>query len=1030
MVSCLTGIGFIIGPGRRGQMLRILKRFYTTVFMVIIPVLLGCSGGELTAVPPVCDTVAVMSEAIGSDRDLWGIWELVPTADLTGFRVVPVRSAEVHFDVTDNVTPPACTDCLWIEVLEIKPVEKTIKIRVNLKNPTQLTGYDVRAIMVSNLEEMHLLNADAYTNLWDDGGAIEINPFLAFAETQNNREFKPGYTHSKVCDIKYSTFADLVGTMVVVDASWPSNCREPYALENFAQTGSMLPEGGIVGVKIDVKDWQDNAEDVFIDSGPVNGGVVELEYDSGYEWDGFIMIVDPMPAGEYSLLAYAGSEGTPISIYNYVIFTIIPCLPEGNESWEDANELPFGFDTGPQEVCITDPDDWYTFSVEEHLYGMISMSLLNDTGSCGVSFYDDPEAEPLLTENVTYGSDLEFNTTPMDFGPGDYYLKVSHTGTDNETREYTLYNDAKDSVCYPDGNGSYLTAIEVPLGLTSDLQYVCLDDKEDWFKITYDGDSSVVLRLDVLNATGPADMTLYDEEQAPGAEPYTDYVVADPTADIDFGPLELPAGDYYARIRHVGSDSEYREYTLKHYDSGTGWALTWGGADGDFAYDVGVNGEGDIFVVGNFNGEVDLDPGDGTDMHGVGEPGGHSYLSKFNSVGEYQWGLSWGGNPAPFYADAIAIDNSDNVYITGIFINSVDFNPGAGVDEHTPNGDRDAFLLKLDASGYFQWAKSWGGAPFSSTDTIAMSVDTDTMFGVYVSGAFDHTVDFDPGFDSEERSSNGLDKEDAFLVKFNSNGDFLWVNTWGSEYGGIDPLETAACVAVDTSGNAYVTGAFIDEVDFDPSGGEELRTPNGFEDIYLSKFDTSGDLLWVKTWGGDDDSGGDPWDKGIALGVDDSGYAYITGQFAGTVDFDPGTGEDIHTSTSAYADIFLTKFDSLGEHIWAGAYAENMQYVYDIAVNGEGTSYFTGRIRHSIYTGDLFAAKYNSNGSEAWSAFWGGNFDFKTYGVAYGANGEVYVVGDFFGGYIDFDPSMTTDTHSSNGSFDAFLIKILDDGEW
>ncbi len=192
----------------------------------------------------------------------------------------------------------------------------------------------------------------------------------------------------------------------------------------------------------------------------------------------------------------------------------------------------------------------------------------------------------------------------------------------------------------------------------------------------------------------------------------------------------------------------------------------------------------------------------------------------------------------------------------------------------------------------FGWARTWGG---SATDQ-GYSVSVDASNNAYVTGRFEGTVDFDPGPDDDWHTSIGL--VDAFLSKFDSSGAFLWAKTWG----GSAPVTVSYSVSVDISGNVCVTGSFNGTVDFNPGSGVDKYTTNGGDDIFLSKFDSSGAFLWAKTWGGT----GAEW--GYAVATDASGNVYVTGFFMVIVDFDPDpVGEDWHTSNGIY-DAFLSKF--------------------------------------------------------------------------------------------------------------------------
>jgi hypothetical protein len=168
--------------------------------------------------------------------------------------------------------------------------------------------------------------------------------------------------------------------------------------------------------------------------------------------------------------------------------------------------------------------------------------------------------------------------------------------------------------------------------------------------------------------------------------------------------------------------------------------------------------------------------------------------------------------------------------VTGVFWGTADFDPGPDVDNHVSNGWDDAFLTKFDSGGNFVWARTWGGTEYYD---IGYEAAVDGSGNVYVTGCFQDTVDFDPGPDVDNHVSNGY--VDTFLTKFDSSGNFIWARTWGGT--GDDEGHSAA---VDGSGNAYVTGLFMDDVDFDPGPGIDYHVSNGYYDIFLSKFPPDG----------------------------------------------------------------------------------------------------------------------------------------------------------------------------------------------
>jgi len=520
-----------------------------------------------------------------------------------------------------------------------------------------------------------------------------------------------------------------------------------------------------------------------------------------------------------------------------------------------------------------------------------------------------------------------------------------------------------------------------------------------------------------------------------GGEHYSTYHVEIPADNVTgyqnqeyWVIAEYEAFDYtnnFGTPNEAGTDrlAAFFRYDLPVDYSG-GWARTWGGSGWDEAYGVAVDGSGTVYVTGNFQGTVDFNP-DGGDTHTS-----HGYrdvfLSKFDSKGNFGWARTWGGPGQP-YARGVAVDGSGNVYVTGSFEGTVDFDPDGG-DPHTSNGYGDVFLSKFDSSGNFEWARVWGGSDYDSGYGVA----DDGSGSVFVTGAFSGAVDFDPGYSEDRHTSNG--GYDVFLSKFDSTGDFQWARTWGGP-----SYEHGDSVAADGSGDVYVTGRFRDTVDFNPDGGDP-HTSNGNGDAFLSKFDPSGNFMWARTWGGS-------WvDRGYGVAADDSGNVYVTGIFYYTVDFNPAGG-DPHTSNGDY-DAFLSKFDSSGNFEWArtwgGSESDRGQ---GVAADGSGSIYATGFFYgtvdfnpsggdpHTSNGGpDVFLSKFDSSGSFTWGRSWGAAHSDVGNGVAADGTGNVYVTGDF-DDTVDFAPSGPPcnddpDEHASNGVSDAFLTRHLSNGCW
>jgi hypothetical protein len=455
-----------------------------------------------------------------------------------------------------------------------------------------------------------------------------------------------------------------------------------------------------------------------------------------------------------------------------------------------------------------------------------------------------------------------------------------------------------------------------------------------------------------------------------------------------------------------------------------GWARTWGGSAYDWGYSVAIDGSGNAYITGFFWGTVDFDPGPGVDSH-TSNGGFDVFLSKLDPSGNYLWALTWGGSDFD-WGYSVAIDGSGNAYITGAFQGTVDFDPGPAVDNHTSNGDCDVFLSKLDPNGNYLWARIWGESSWDEGYSVAI----DGSGNAYITGYLTGTADFDPGPGVDNHTSNG--GSDVFLSKLDQNGNYLWARTWGGPY-----YDSGWSVAIDGSGNAYITGLYTDTVDFDSGPGVEFHTSNGDHDVFLSKLDPNGNYLWARTWGGSYD------DRGYSVTIDATGNAYITGYFYGIVDFDPGPGVDNHTSNSD-RDVFLSKLDPNGNYLWARTWGgSTSDRGYSVAIDGSGNAYITGDFYGTVdfdpgpgvdnhksnADWDIFLSKLDPNGNYLWARTWGGPGPQCAYSVAIDGSGNAYVTGYFYG-TVDFDPGAGVDNHTPNGGVDVFLSKFPPGGNW
>jgi hypothetical protein len=387
------------------------------------------------------------------------------------------------------------------------------------------------------------------------------------------------------------------------------------------------------------------------------------------------------------------------------------------------------------------------------------------------------------------------------------------------------------------------------------------------------------------------------------------------TADFDpgAGTANLTAGE------------THDAYVVKLDASGTYvWARQFGGYNFDFGNGVAVDASGNVYVTGDFFGTADFDPGTGTaNLTSAG--GSDAFVVKLNASGTYVWARQFGGSTSDS-SYGVAVDASGNTYITGDFFSTADFDPGAGTANMESAGGTDAFVVKLNASGTYVWARQLGGTSYDYGFDVAVDASGNT----YVTGSFFGTADFDPGAGTANLTIVG-NSPDAYAAKLDASGTYVWARQFGGS-----SLDQSNGVAVDAFRNVYVTGFFDGTADFDPGAGTANLTSAGRLDAYVVKLESSGTYVWARQFGGSSN------DYSYGVAVDASGNTYVTGNFGETADFDPGAGTANLTSAGSF-DAYVVKLDASGTHIWARQFGgSNTDYGNGVAVDASGNTYVTG----------------------------------------------------------------------------------------
>lgn len=391
----------------------------------------------------------------------------------------------------------------------------------------------------------------------------------------------------------------------------------------------------------------------------------------------------------------------------------------------------------------------------------------------------------------------------------------------------------------------------------------------------------------------------------------------------------------------------------------------------------------------------------------------------------YNW-VTGMGSSAEDVGYSIVTDEARNIYTTGFFRNTVDFDPGPGVHNLVSSGSSDIFIQKLNPDGNLIWALSIGGSDSESGEHIRF----DDHY-IYISGRFSDTVDFNPGPDTF--FLNGADHFEGFILKLDTSGAFIWA----ASFHGSHPSAPTKML-FDGAHNITTLGYFTGTVDFDPGPATYELTAAGTQhhwDIFVHKMDSAGNFIWAKSIGGPHEN----WPGGLVL--DQEGHIIINGSFQETTDFDPGTG--VYTLTSVgMRDYFVERLNPMGEFEWVlqfGSSTDDMGNA--LSIDPEGNIYSSGIFyntvdfdpgpnaynltSHGQY--DVFIQKLTLGGAFIWAKSFGGIYSDVIHETAVNQYGEIYSIGHYLD-VVDFDPGTEVYDITSNGVWDFYVQKLDSSG--
>ncbi|MDF7821808.1 SBBP repeat-containing protein [Runella sp. MFBS21] len=441
---------------------------------------------------------------------------------------------------------------------------------------------------------------------------------------------------------------------------------------------------------------------------------------------------------------------------------------------------------------------------------------------------------------------------------------------------------------------------------------------------------------------------------------------------------------------------------------------TWkvGGAGNDIGQKVVLDASGNVYISGTYSSSIVFG------ISSIGVAGGKDvFISKFNSNGDLAWVQRITGDGDEESGDMV-IDVNGDIYITGqVSTNAGFFNTPADVSSgnvarKTINGITDAFVAKYNRDGVLQWSKTYGANSPEGGTALALHNS-----GIYLTGVFGATST--KIGDITLQALGTLGKSDIFIAKLNYNGDA----TWAVSAGGFEN-DFPSNLAVDSEGNAYITGNFSSPATFRSySGASTTYTSNTTPDIFVVKYNANGNLMAFHSA----NSGTPVYGSDIKIS---GGGLYITGNIGGTqygnnaIDY-RGGGGDIFLAKYNINTLNLEWIKTAGGSGFDGANEMIIDNIGNIYVSGlfSDNCLFETSTARTLGDTDAFIAQYDANGNFKFVRSLGSSGSDGVRSITINTAGTQLFLTGFYSATL-FSNGTTLLPHS--GGYDIFIAKYPD----
>jgi len=435
------------------------------------------------------------------------------------------------------------------------------------------------------------------------------------------------------------------------------------------------------------------------------------------------------------------------------------------------------------------------------------------------------------------------------------------------------------------------------------------------------------------------------------------------------------------------------------------WARNQVGVNFTYGNSTASDPAGNVYVTGHFFGQS-IAFGN-TTLTNSNTGFADFYIVKYDANGNVLWARSAGGANTES-GTGIAIDQTGSIYVTGWFL-SPDIKFDTIILINKAPYFFDMFLVKYDKNGNVTWAKSAGGP----SDDKGMALAVDGMNNLTVTGSYKSNSIV---FGSSTLVNSGPGYEEIFVIRYDPNGNILKA----SSYGGYGP-DVASGITIDEKYNCYLTGSYLSP---DLYFGPYSIGNNGLSDMFVTKIDSSGNVLWLTG------AGSTGYDAGTSLTVDKGNNIYVSGYFTGpSIRFDTLT---INNSGINTRDAYLTKLNDKGIVQWVQQGIGTADE-YGIATihDKDGNIYLGGYFNSSVLSfgnysinnqggDDIFLVKYNAAGMALSVKYAGCNANDNMSALSIDGSNNIYMTGSFLSQGLIFGK----DTLSNSGKYEMFIVKL------